>query len=95
MNIEEAKTLIKKIIESALDTNQVINDNFELIGGDSQLDSMKLVEICLELEDIADDHGFEFDWTSEKAMSAMNSIFKSPNTLTEEFNRQYKLSKIK
>ncbi len=88
MNIEEAKTLIKKIIEDALDTHQVINDNFELIGGDSQLDSMKLVEICLELEDIADDHGFEFDWTSEKAMSKSQSMFKNIESLAFEFTSQ-------
>ena len=27
---------------------------------------MKLVEVCLALEDLADEHGFEFDWTSEE-----------------------------
>ena len=31
----------------------------QLIGGDALLDSMKLVEICLALEDLADENGFE------------------------------------
>ena len=46
-----------------------------LIGNDSVIDSMKLVELCLSLEDIAEELGFEFDWTSEKAMSATRQYF--------------------
>ena len=51
---------------------------------------MKLVELCLSLEDIAADLGFEFDWASEKAMSATNSIFKDAGSLSKEFIRQWK-----
>ena len=36
---------------------------------------MKLVELCLALEDKAVDLGFEFDWTSEAAMSRSRSLF--------------------
>jgi protoporphyrinogen oxidase len=35
--------------------------------------------------------GFTFDWTSEKAMSSLNSIFKSPESLAAEYNRQYSI----
>ena len=49
---------------------------------------MNLVQICIELEEKANDEGFQFDWTSEKAMSILNSIFKTPETLTKEYNRQ-------
>ena len=49
---------------------------------------MNLVEVCLSLEDLADDHGFEFDWTSESAMSMSRSMFRSVAVLAEEFSRQ-------
>ena len=49
---------------------------------------MGLVRICLALEERSQSEGFSFDWTSEKAMSSLNSIFKTAETLTEEYNRQ-------
>ena len=49
---------------------------------------MKLVEVCLALEDLADEHGFEFDWTSEAAMSKSRSMFRSVVALAEEFASQ-------
>ena len=60
----------------------------QLIGGDALLDSMKLVEVCLLLEDLADEHGFEFDWTSEVALSKSRSMFRSVAALAEEFAGQ-------
>ena len=53
-----------------------------------QLDSMKLVELCLTLEDKASDIGFEFDWTSDTAMSKSRSMFRTAGTLIEEFINQ-------
>ena len=44
---------------------------------------MNLVQICLALEEQAEAEGFDFDWRSEKAMSSINSIFKTPQTLAE------------
>ena len=46
--------------------------------------------MCLSLEDFAIELGFEFDWTSEKAMSATNSIFKDAGSLSKEFISQWK-----
>lgn len=60
----------------------------QLIGGEALLDSMNLVEVCLLLEDLADEHDFEFDWTSESAMSRSRSMFRSVTTLAEEFKNQ-------
>ncbi len=60
----------------------------QLIGNDPILDSMKLVEVCLALEDLAEGHGFEFDWTSEIAMSKSRSMFRSVAALAEEFANQ-------
>ena len=55
----------------------VVSDESSLIGSESMLDSMKLVELCLALEDKASDVGFEFDWTSDTAMSRSRSMFRS------------------
>lgn len=88
MNIEQAKFavigLITKTLEGAFD----ISDKTQLIGGESLLDSMKLVEVCLALEDLADEHDFEFDWTSEAAMSKSRSMFRTVSSLAEEFANQ-------
>ena len=54
---------------------------------------MKLVELCLELEDKASEMGFEFDWTSEKAMSRAGSMFRTVGTLAEEFTKQNRVAK--
>ena len=54
---------------------------------------MKLVELCVLLEDLATELNFEFDWQSEKAMSKMNSVFKSAETISKEFIKQYKNKK--
>ena len=54
-----------------------VTDDMPLIGGESVLDSMKLVELCLALEDKAADIGFEFDWTSDAAMSRSRSMFRT------------------
>ena len=67
--IEQSK-IQKEIIEiirlllAQDDKNTEIYIDTPLLGGDSDLDSMKLVELCLELEDKASEMGFEFDWTS-------------------------------
>lgn len=62
-----------------------ISADTKLIGDGSVLDSMKLVELCLHLEDMATDLGFEFDWTSENAMSQSRGMFRSAASLTEQF----------
>jgi acyl carrier protein len=88
MNIEESKKIVKKIILEALDQKVQIEDGMQLIGGEALLDSMKLVEVCLSLEDAAEDKGFEFDWTSDAAMSKSRSMFRSVLSLSEEFYEQ-------
>jgi acyl carrier protein len=67
---------------------QHVSDETVLIGGSSALDSMKLVELCLELEDKAATLGFEFDWTSSVAMSKSRSMFRTAGSLSAEFLRQ-------
>ncbi|WP_374583185.1 hypothetical protein [Pseudoduganella sp.] len=75
------------------DKSIVITDDMALIGGDSVLDSMKLVELCLALEDKASELGFEFDWTSEAAMSRSRSMFRTAGSLAAEFLSQMEARK--
>ena len=92
ITIEEIIDILKEIIESQEEKNNLTSSTL-LVGPESSLDSMAIVQLFLALEEKASEFGFDFDWTSEKAMSSMNSIFKSPITLAEEFNRQFKISK--
>ena len=88
MNILQAKEIVISAINDALEVNAEITEDMQLIGGESLLDSMKLVAVCLALEDSADEHGFEFDWTSQAAMSKSRSMFRTVAALAEEFAKQ-------
>jgi acyl carrier protein len=88
MIVEQAKEIVISAIKDALEEKVEVKEDMQLIGGDSSLDSMKLVEVCLALEDLADEHGFEFDWTSEAAMSKSRSMFRNVAALAEEFANQ-------
>ena len=89
MNKEEVQRKIIELIESLINENdEKINGDTHLIGGKSILDSMKLVEVCLALEDLAEENNFEFDWTSEAAMSKSRSMFRTVESLTNEFINQ-------
>jgi len=76
-----------------VDKSLTVTDDMALIGGDSVLDSMKLVELCLALEDKAEDMGFEFDWTSDAAMSRSRSMFRTAGSLAAEFISQMEAKK--
>jgi acyl carrier protein len=84
---EELKQQIYAKLSDLLEGNSV-SDDTPLIGDDRALDSMKLLELCLSLEDMATDLGFEFDWTSETAMSKSRSMFRTAGALATEFFSQ-------
>ena len=65
-----------------------IDASTRLIGEARLFDSMKLVELCLLLEDLAAELGFEYDWTSDAAMSRSASMFRTAGSLATEFTRQ-------
>ena len=88
MNINQAIEIVISAINEALEGKVEITEHMQLIGGEPLLDSMKLVELCVELEDLADERGFEFDWTSENAMSKSRGMFRTVGALAEEFARQ-------
>ena len=76
------------ILDGIEDKTIQVTDNTPLIGDGSVLDSMKLVELCLTLEDFAEEKGFEFDWTSDQAMSRLYSMFRTAGSLASEFTNQ-------
>tara|TARA_Y200000002_G_scaffold370510_1_gene366125 strand:+ start:310 stop:606 length:297 start_codon:yes stop_codon:yes gene_type:complete len=94
MDISEAKKVVMESIQNVLDErdddipSEEITEEMQLIGGESLLDSMNLVQVCIDLEDYADDNGFEFDWASEAAMSKSRSMFRNVLALAEEFSKQ-------
>ena len=88
MTIKQSTKIVTQAISYVLKGKAGISEDMQLIGGESLLDSMNLVEVCLLLEDLADEHGFEFDWTSEVAMSRSRSMFRSVSTLAKEFSNQ-------
>lgn len=90
MTINEVKHEVFAAIRSLLeeDDDVIIVSETHLIGDGSVMDSMKLVELCLKLEDLASEIGFEFDWTSDAAMSKSRGMFRTAGTLAEEFFAQ-------
>ena len=91
MTLDDTIHFIRKTVNQSLNKNNVkvtIKPNTSLIGGESGLDSMKLVELCIALQDKASEIGFEFDWTSENAMSKSRSMFRSVQSLATEFIKQ-------
>ena len=76
------------MIQSISSVNCEIEPETPLIGENSLLDSFSLVQLLIAIEEQAEEEGFEFDWTSEKAMSLQRSIYKTPSTLLNEYNSQ-------
>lgn len=85
MSIDE---FISEVAAVVKDGSAPVTIDTVLIGGGGLLDSLALVELCLRLEDQATSMGFEFDWTSESAMSRSRSMFRTVGSLQEEFSRQ-------
>lgn len=85
---EDVIKILKEISEMNENTLTQINEDSIILNGDNNLDSMAIVQLCIALEEKSNSFGFDFDWTSEKAMSSMNSIFKTPKSISDEFNKQ-------
>src|SRR6478672_2266321 len=94
MPASNSDTSIEQVIIEAVSERRVDECDDELtlatplLGQGRVLDSTALVEVCIFLEDLAIDLGFEFDWTSESAMSRGRSSFRTIGSLIEEFRSQ-------
>ena len=65
-----------------------LNEDDQLFTQTGGIDSVGLVELCVNLEDLAASIGFDFDWTSERAMSEHFGMFRTVKSLVAEFERQ-------
>jgi acyl carrier protein len=93
-SVESVKSEVFSQIAQLLEKKSLtVTDDMPLIGGEGVLDSMKLVELCLALEDKAAEIGFEFDWTSDAAMSRSRSMFRTAGSLAAEFFSQMEVKK--
>tara|TARA_Y100000591_G_C21789357_1_gene675679 strand:- start:301 stop:576 length:276 start_codon:yes stop_codon:yes gene_type:complete len=88
MKQDEANSIVIKTISKILKDKKKVTKEMQLVGEKSTLDSIKLVQVCVALEDIAEKYGFEFDWTSATTMSQTQSMFRSVNSLAKEFAKQ-------
>ena len=77
-----------KLEEEGIEDIEVTEES-GLIGDGGIIDSMGIVELCLFLEDKAQTLNFEFDWTSDSAMSNSRSMFKSVESLADKFIEQF------
>ena len=50
VNIEKAKEIVISAVKDALEVKIEVTENMKLIGDESSLDSMKLVQVCLALD---------------------------------------------
>ena len=93
-SVESVKSEVFSQIAQLLENKSlIVTDDMPLIGGGGVLDSMKLVELCLALEDKAAEIGFEFDWTSDATMSRSRSMFRTAGSLAAEFFSQMEVKK--
>ena len=93
MSIEDIDTLVFIKSQVALITKHdftEISDSTIIYGEDGLFDSMGLIELCIRLEDFATELGFEFNWTSNSAMSNSKSIFHDILSLHQHFISQKK-----
>lgn len=85
--------VFNKILDLLENKTVSVTDDMPLLGDERGLDSMRLVELCLALEDMATEFGCEFDWTSDSAMSRSRSMFRTAGSLATEFINQMKSNK--
>lgn len=82
--------VIAKITDymSTVDATIPIDATTKLVGRESVIDSMGLVNIIIDIESEFLDRGFEVSLTSENAMSQSRSPFRSAETLAEYIHQQ-------
>ena len=88
---EEAKEYVFSAIRKYVKCD--VTESTVLLGSDIGINSMQLVELCLELEDKSLVFGFEFDWTSDAAMTRSRSMFRTAGSLAAEFISQMETKK--
>ncbi len=89
MDISKIEIMVQTEVAKCLRNETLtLTPDTTLIGPDGVFDSILLIELCVVLEDRSSELGFEFDWTSDSAMSRSRSVFTSVKSLALEFQRQ-------
>lgn len=71
------------------DTGAKIDAATPLIGANRAVDSADLVVLLLAVEDYARDNlGFQWDWTSDSAMSEARSVLRNIGSLADHLVSQ-------
>ncbi len=90
LSIDESRDLVLREVSRSLRTEKLrIELDTVLMGESGVLDSIILIELCVGLEDRSSELGFEFDWTSDVAMSKSRSMFSTVESLAQEFHNQF------
>ncbi|HEX2135110.1 MAG TPA: hypothetical protein VHG30_04285 [Microvirga sp.] len=76
---------IRNLLAEYSDLNYAnINESTPLIGSQAAIRSRVIVELMLGLEDYAEEElGFEFDWSSDAAMSEGRSMMRTVGSLAD------------
>ncbi len=71
------------------ETKATITADTPLIGANRSVDSADLVVLLLAVEDYARENlGFQWDWTSDSAMSEARSVLRTIGSLAEHLVNQ-------
>jgi acyl carrier protein len=85
----QRQELIQLLIESVSDyfkeqsIDSEVNESTPLFGSASQLDSMGLVHVIVDIESRLREHNINVSLISEQAMSQRNSPFRTISTLAD------------
>jgi acyl carrier protein len=86
MNRERIEEVIITALNDYLETQGIegeIHPDTILFGSESELDSMGLVNVVIDIESYFQDQGYSVSLASEEAMSRKSSPFRTVATLTD------------
>lgn len=92
MDVEQSKQAIIQILSDVSDGQIAATEATKLSGAGSEVDSLRILEVCIALEDLAKEQGFSFDWTSDEAMARSQTVFQTVASLAEDFATQSQAS---
>jgi len=91
MKQEDVTAFIVQTIQSnpTVQSPEQVSSESRLVGEEAILDSAGLLELLLELEELAEDKlDAAFEWENDSAFSAKRSVFRTPTALSEFFISQ-------
>jgi acyl carrier protein len=93
MDLEQSKAAVIQIIRDVSEGPFHATEDTKLSGPGSSIDSLRILEVCIALESLAEKQGFTFDWTSDQAMARSAMVFQTVASLAQDFATQSKASR--